>query len=218
MSLQNPQFAKVLRELIRFKASTTIIPIKAENWEELIWATLVFMFGEEKVIWNPQSHEKSVDIKAKIDGDFLKISAKAGKITKAFLTISSYRLTTFDTLKDQLSFIKKQHDNFDFYLICAREINKAKDYIDYCVIKIDSKRLAPNWLLAEDNWQQVKTGYELKQNFDFDAKIVFKMSNQLWYKIPIKYFSAQEIMVKVRIPFEYLGKGLVWFLEKKVKK
>ena len=74
MKFDDQRFSRILRDLIRFKAGTSKVPIRAENWDELIWATLVFMFGEEKVDWDPQAHEKSVDIK--VDG-------VAGKITKA---------------------------------------------------------------------------------------------------------------------------------------
>lgn len=213
MKLDYQKFSKIIQELIRFKSGSTKVPIRAESWEELIWATLVFMFGEKKVRWDPQSHEKSVDIKAQINGETLKISAKAGEIKRDILAISSYRLTTFDRLEEQLEFIKNQHENFNFYLICAREINEEN--ITYYVIRATPDRLAPSWLIDKDNWIKRKSGYELKNNFDFRAKIVFKMSNQLWYSIPIDYFSPKEKLVKVSVPQASLGKGLVEFLRSK---
>jgi len=213
MKFDQVKFARIVKELIKFKSGSTKVPIRAESWEELIWATLVFMFGEDKVEWNPQSHEKSVDIKAQINGKVLKISAKAGEIKKGEIAVSSYRLTTFNKLNEQLEFIKNQHRNFDFYLICAREINFKS--ITYRVFKTEPKRLAPEWLTDKNNWQRTKSGYGLKDGFSFQAQIVFKMSNQLWYQIPIVYFKPQEKLATVSIPRELLGKGLIEFLKSK---
>lgn len=207
------KFSDIIRELIKFKSGVTKLPIVAGSWEELIWATLVFLFGDEKVEWDPQSHEKSVDIKVNINGDILKISAKGGKVKNGVITISSYRLTTFNTLNEKLKFIKKQHDNFDFYLICLREIDKKN--ITYYVIKTSPKRLSPKWLVNQNNWIETKNSYDLKDGFKFDAKIVLKMSKQLWYSIPFKYFSKKEILVKFSIPCSDLGRNLVSFLKNK---
>lgn len=207
------KFSDIIRELIKFKSGVTKLPIVAGSWEELIWATLVFLFGDEKVEWDPQSHEKSVDIKVNISGDILKISAKGGKVKNGAITMSSYRLTTFNTLNEKLKFIKKQHDNFDFYLICLREIDKKN--ITYYVIKASPKRLSPKWLVNQNNWVKTKNSYDLKNGFKFDAKIVLKMSEQLWYSIPFKYFSKKEILVKLSIPYSDLGRNLVSFLKNK---
>lgn len=207
------KFSDIIRELIKFKSGVTKLPIVAGSWEELIWATLVFLFGDEKVEWDPQSHEKSVDIKVNINGDILKISAKGGKVKNGVITISSYRLTTFNTLNEKLKFIKKQHDNFNFYLICLREIDKKN--ITYYVIKTSPKRLSPKWLVNQNNWIETKNSYDLKDGFKFDAKIVLKMSKQLWYSIPFKYFSKKEILVKLSIPCSDLGRNLVSFLKNK---
>lgn len=214
--LNDKKFSKVVGQLIKFKSGMTRVPIKDTSWEELIWAALVFMYGENKVDWNSQSHEKSVDIKAKINGKILKISAKGGTIENGSLKVSSYRLTTFSKLEDKLDFIKNQHENFDFYLICAREINKADGSMKYIVIKAPSWKLAPSGMLNAKNWKRTKTGYELKKGIGLDAKIVFKMSNQLWYAIPVGYFSSSEKIVEVSIPYRELGRGLLQFLKSKL--
>ena len=216
MNLDNKKFSNLLQRLIEFKSGITKVPIRAESWEELIWATLVFMFGEEKVNWDPQSHEKSVDIKVKLNSNILKISAKAGEIKKGMIAISSYRLTTFNKLREMLQFIKEQHNSFDFYLICVREIKR--NTITYHVIKTPSDKLAPRWLVTEDNWISTKHGHTLKDGLGFKANIVFKMSNQLWYSIPIDYFSPAEHIVNITIPLKELGKGLIEFLRNNIKK
>ena len=136
MNFDTKKFSKLIGKLIEFKSGVTKLPIKATSWEELIWAALVFMYGDGNVDWDSQSHEKSVDIKVKVNGRVSKISAKGGAIKEGLLTVSSYRLTTFNKLKDKLNFIKNQHKNFNFYLICAREINQANKTTNYIVIKI----------------------------------------------------------------------------------
>lgn len=213
MSFDDKKFSNVIEKLIEFKSGVTKIPISASSWEELIWAALIFMYGDGNVDWDSQSHEKSVDIEAKVNGDVLKISAKGGIIKDNLLTISSYRLTTFYTLKDKLSFIKNQHNNFDFYLICAREIDKTNEATNYLVIKTPATKLAPVQMFNIKNWKKTKSGYELKGGSDFDAKIVSKMSNQLWYSIPINYFSNSEKLISVSIPNKDLGLKLIDFLK-----
>lgn len=214
MKLNQNRFSKILQELIRFKAGTTRVPIRAENWEELIWAALAFMFGDENINWDPQSHEKSVDITVKMNRNTIKISAKAGEIKNNIIPISSYRLTTFNSLNEKLSFIRAQASNFDFYIICAREVKK--DNIIYYVIKASSHKLAPKWLTNKKNWIKTNGGYILKDDFEFMAKIIFKMSDQLWLYIPIKYFSKKEIISIIKIPIDSLGKGLLEYLKEHI--
>lgn len=214
MNFDEKKFSEIIKKLIEFKSGTTTIPIKNASWEELIWATLVFMYGHSNVYWNSQSHEKSVDIKVNVNDSLIKISAKGGIIKNDLLSISSYRLTTFNKLEDKLNFIRDQHQKFNFYLICAREIDEANKAVNYLVIKVPSVELAPSGMLNIKNWEETKTGYELKNGLGFKAKIVFKMSNQLWYLIPLDYFSDDEKLLKVSIPVKGLGGGLIDFLDR----
>ncbi|HEY4474472.1 MAG TPA: hypothetical protein VJC06_00925 [Candidatus Paceibacterota bacterium] len=209
MSFNSQKFSKTIGKLVEFKSGTTRVHINSTSWEELIWATLVFLYGEEKIDWDSQSHEKSVDIKANINGKVFKISAKSGSIKNGALTISSYRLTTFNNLADKLRFIKNQHENLDFYLTCSKTMQKEK--IIYTIIKIKPNKLAPDWMTKEKNWTKTKTGYQLKPGFDFKAKIVTKMSNQLWYTIPVSYVK-DGILKEVEILKKNLGKELIKFL------
>ncbi len=211
MSFNSQKFSNVIGKLVEFKSGTTRVHINSTSWEELIWAALVFLYGEEKIDWDFRSHEKSVDIKADINGKVLKISAKAGSIKGDKLTISSYRLTTFNNLTDKLKFIKNQHDNLDFYLTCSKRTQKEK--IIYTIIKIKPNKLAPEWMMKEGNWTKTKNGYELNPGFDFNAKIVAKMSNQLWYTIPISYVKG-DVLTEVEILEKNLGKELIKFLNK----
>lgn len=213
MALNTQSFSEILEELIKFRTGTTKLPIKDTSWEELIWASLVFMYGEDNVNWDSQSHKKSVDVEVKINGDSVNLSAKGGVIKKDNLSVSSYRLTTFPTLEEKLDFIKKQHKSFDFYLICAREIDKRKQLITYSILKVGSEKLAPSYMLVPKNWKKTKYGYELRQRNDFFAKIVSKMSDQLWYSIPLTYFSKDELLIRISLSSRDLGKGLIDFLK-----
>lgn len=177
------------------------------------------MYGHSNVYWNSQSHEKSVDIKVNVSDSLIQISAKGGIIKNNLLTVSSYRLTTFNKLEYKLKFIRDQHRKFNFYLICAREIDEANKAVNYLIIKVPSVKLAPSGMLNIKNWEETKTGYELKNDLGFKAKIVFKMSNQLWYLIPLDYFSNDEKLLKISIPVKGLGGGLIDFLNRsKLKK
>ncbi|MBN1383384.1 MAG: hypothetical protein JW983_00690 [Elusimicrobia bacterium] len=213
MRLDEARFVEIVSELIKFKSSTTRIPIKATSWEELICATLIFMYGADKINWDPQSHEKSIDITFKTNGDIFKVSAKAGEIKKGILTISSYRLTTFNTLNEKLNFIKKQHNSFDFYLICARAVEG--NFITYNVIKAQAKRLADAWFTDNKNWSKSSGGYILKSGLGFNANICHKMSDQLWYSIPMSYFNTDEVIAHIPVNKNDLGKGLVEFLKER---
>jgi hypothetical protein len=215
MSIDENKFSLLIKQLLKFKIGTTKIPIKDVSWEELIWATLVIMFGEEKVDWDSQSHAKSIDITVEIDGKSIKISAKSGEIKSDAINISSYRLTTFETLEGMLNFIKSQHDKFEYYLICARQ--KVNNGIKYTVFKVPASRLAPDWLINPKNWLKDDSGFKLRNGFDFKAKIVKKMSNQLWYNIPVRYFKPNEQILDISIPNNELGKGLIEFLENYAK-
>jgi len=217
MGINWTRFSSLLEKLLEFKTSTTKVPIKDISWEELIWATLAFLFNEQNVEWDPQSHSKSVDIVARVDRQDVRISAKAGILERDIINISSYRLTTFSTINDMLNFIAEQHANFDYYLICARE--EMSDGMRYSVFKISSSRLAPPWLVTPANWVETTSGYQLKDGFGFKAKIVLKMSNQLWYTIPKSYFTAEEgILSDFFIPYDELGRGMIKFLEENFSK
>ncbi|GIW68164.1 MAG: hypothetical protein KatS3mg099_112 [Candidatus Parcubacteria bacterium] len=214
MQIHHQRVAEVLQELIAFKSGTTRVPIKSDSWEEIIWATFAFLEGEHKVHWDPQSHEQSVDIVVELEKRVIKISAKSGVIKRgAFLTISSYRLTTFSSLRDKLAFIRHQHMSFDYYLICARE--DKREVVRYSLFQVAAERLAPSWLLQPAHWKKASSGYVLKDGFGFKAKIVFKMSNQLWYTIPLTYFSQDESVGDVEIPREAMGRGLLQYLHEK---
>jgi len=216
MAIDWNQFLSLLKKLFLYKSSTTKVPIKNTSWEEIIWAALAFLYDEKNIEWDPQSHDKSADIIARLDDEDIRISAKAGKIKNERINISSYRLTTFTSLNSMLYFISRQHSLFNYYLICARE--EMTDGMKYSVYRVSSARLAPRWFLSHRNWERTQKFYRLKKGLNFEAKIVFKMSNQLWYTIPKNYFISAEIVLSdLFIPYNEMGRGMIRFLKDNIR-
>ncbi len=56
-------------------------------------------------------------------------------------------------------------------------------------------------------------GYELCEGHPLSARIVYSMSSQLWYSIPLDYFTDEERILTIEMPIDSLGRGLVSFLE-----
>ena len=208
------RFKELATKLIEFKAKISRMPIRAENWEEVIYAVLLYM--EYEVTWEPTSHTKGVDLEIKINGEILKISAKGGKITdNQELTLSSYRLTRFGTLPKMLEFLNKNATELDVYLICARE--EKQDSVKYHIFRILPKALVPEKVLNPNNWEESDQGWKLKADVGFEASIVKKLSNQLWYSIPLN-FSHLERLTIVKISRKDIGSTLVKILESLDKK
>jgi len=184
------RFKGLTKKLIEFKAKLSKVPIRAESWEEIIYAVLLYM--EYEVNWEVTSHAKGVDLEAKIDGKTLKISAKGGKIIdKHWPSLSSYRLTRFGFLGNMLKFLCENAEEIDAYLICAREEDRKA--VRYCIFKLAQKSLAPQEMLNPINWEEDSQAWKLRANVGFEAKIVKKMSNQLWYSIPLDFSGLEEL-------------------------
>jgi hypothetical protein len=165
---------------------------------------------EYEVSWEPTSHAKGVDLEIKINGEILKISAKGGKVTNnQELTLSSYRLTRFGTLPKMLEFLNKNAIELDVYLICARE--EEQDSVKYHIFRILPNALVPEKALNPNNWEENDQGWKLKADVGFEASIVKKMSNQLWYSIPLN-FSHLERLTIVKISKKDIGSTLVEIL------
>jgi hypothetical protein len=173
------KFKFFLKKVIEFKSKTSFIYVNADNWEESIYFALKKM-GEEPD-WKLGSHAKGRDVKT------LKfaISAKSGSIKNDYLTISSYRLTRFETIKEMTNFIKDEI-NYDFYLCCVRSEFKDGSR-EYGIYKINSTVFKPN----SKDWTEYKSktgkkaGWECSLKNGVNAKIVINMSNQLWIDIPV---------------------------------
>ena len=117
-----------------------------------------------------------------------------------------------------LDFIREQHTKqIDVYLVCARqEVDKG---VRYVVFKIKPNNLAPEPLLMGSNWTKTKDGFVLRDDIvkkvGFSCRIVSKMSNQLWYDIPVHALFLQQV-VDIVIPEADLGQGLLHCLKELV--
>jgi len=202
------RFRELATKLIEFKAKISKMPIRAETWEEVIYAVLLYM--EYEVTWEPTSHAKGVDLEIKSNSETLKISAKGGKITDSrVLTLSSYRLTRFGTLPKMLDFLNKNATELDIYLICARE--ERQESVKYHIFRILPNVLVPEKALNPNDWEESNQGWKLKADVGFEVSIVKKMSNQLWYSIPLD-FSWLEQLTVVEITKKDIGSTLVKIL------
>lgn len=207
------RFKELVSKLIRYKTQTTSVPVRAESWEEVIYAVLLYM--EYKVVWEPTSHAKGVDIKVEINGDELGISAKGGKVVtndRNLLTISSYRLTRYGGIESMLEFLRENAEEIDIYLICAREEKGAN--VQYRVFKITAHALVPAEMLDSSNWREDNQAWVLTEGTKkgLEARIVKKMSNQLWYTISLNY-PPLETLVEVTISKKEIGVALVEVLK-----
>lgn len=217
------KFKKYITELIKFKSKTTFIPINAESWEELIYVALVCMKYGDKVEWKLGSHEKGVDIKVRFNGKVISISAKATKVKKIrgreYISVSSYRLTRYRTLDEMLNFLNEESQKLNFYLLCIRE--EKGDNLIYKVLKVAPKDIFPSSLLIPQNWEEYTGGWKTKDNlfnrYEISAKIVRKMSNQLWITVPLTLTSL-EWLAFVEVPKEELGIMLFEWINKSQKK
>lgn len=208
------RFKDLATKLIEFKAKMSMAPIRAESWEEVIYAVLLYM--EHKVTWDPTSHAKGIDLEVKINGDTLKISAKGGKIiSNEYLTLSSYRLTRFGKLQNMLEFLKKNAAEIDVYLICARE--EKQRGIEYHIFRILPGSLVPDEMLDTNNWTENTQGWNLKAEVGFGATIAKKMSNQLWYSIPLKSKCLKRLTT-VKVSKKDIGSTLMGILASLDKK
>jgi hypothetical protein len=149
-----PEFAARTKKLIAYISAATRTPINSELWEEVIFHALRSMgekYKGESPKWISGSHAAGADIWT----DKFGISAKGGTLKKETVKISSYRLTSYDTLEEMIAFIDGPGKNFDFYLCCAKKKDTATERT-YNV-----------------NEQGVIVG------------IHRKMSNQLWIELPL---------------------------------
>jgi len=90
-----------------------------------------------------------------------------------------------------LKFLCENAEEIDIYLICAREEDRKA--VRYCILKLAPESLAPQEMLNPINWEEDSQAWKLRANVGFEAKIVKKMSNQLWYSIPLDFPGLEEL-------------------------
>lgn len=198
------RFSELTKKLIDFNVRLSKVPVSGSIWEEVLAA--VFGYMKYPVAWGASSHAKGVDIVVKVAGKDINISAKGGKISRDTLSLSSYRLTRFGFLGDMLKFLGENSKDIGVYFICARKETKAA--VQYHVFKMDSAALVPEAMMNPINWEESAQKWELRSNVGFQASITKKMSNQLWYQIPLT-LPLLETLFSLEIPNAEVGSGMM---------
>lgn len=192
-------FGDRVKELLEFASKSTSARVNAERWEEIIFYVLKGMgkkYKGEYPKWEMGSHSPGADIWI----DDLAISAKAGSVKNDILTLSSYRLTRFVTLRDMKNFIDEDEKRFDVYLCCAQSDDVKGNRI-YQVFVVPS-----NIFQADDaEWTESNSSWHGTGLNGVVVDIHKKMSNQLWIKIPLKLCT---LIKEVSIPKKSLGTAL----------
>lgn len=113
------------------------------------------------------------------------VSSKSAKLEDNNFKISSYRLTTCETIEDFIYEIKKRDKSFTKYLVCLTEVIEKKHIVRWGFID-KSKTDISN---VEWNYVYGKSGRKSKlQSNDEKFNIHFSMSNQLWINLTIDDF------------------------------
>lgn len=163
-------------------SKNTRTPINSDRWEEVIYVVLKYMNFNPR--WNLGSHQPGADIWIK---EF-SISAKSGNLSNGVLSISSYRLTRFENLKQMIAFIDNDSEkNYDIHLCCARIDNEYQRV--YKVFVLEN-----NIFKAKDlTWGEMQgvrtsgiTGWRGVHQNGVVVEIRKKMSNQLWINYPLR--------------------------------
>jgi hypothetical protein len=206
-----PGFAARTKKLIAYISAATRTPINSELWEEVIFHALRSMgekYKGESPKWISGSHAAGADIWT----DKFGISAKGGTLKKETVKISSYRLTSHDTLEEMIAFIDGPGKNFDFYLCCAKKKDTATERT-YNVLLVPADVFAAKEL----KWHETFSKKDGKQNgwkgVNEQGVIVGihrKMSNQLWIELPL---SMCQSLAQITIPKAELGKSLEAILD-----
>jgi len=199
-------FSIKAKKLLDFASRSTIAPVNAGRWEEIVFHVLKSMGqkykgGDPK--WEVGSHAPGADLWT----DLFAISAKAGGIQKNTLSLSSYRLTRFSDLEAMKAFIDGSGKNFDIYLCCAR-IDYTDGSRDYKIFVVPAdiftaKKLKWTEQLSLKN--NKVSGWRGLSSNNIEVKIQKNMSNQLWINIPLELCSK---IGEIHIPKKILGIAL----------
>jgi hypothetical protein len=115
------------------------------------------------------------------------VSSKSAKLEGNDFKISSYRLTTCETIEDFIYEIKKRDESFTKYLVCLTEVLENKHIVRWGFI--DKSKTDISGL--EWKYKYGKTGRESALvTLDGKYQIKFSMSNQLWINLTIDDFDT----------------------------
>ena len=135
-------------------------------------------------LWESGSHKSGRD--QEILGE--SVSSKSSRLEDNYnFKISSYRLTTCETIEDFINEIEKRDKSFTKYLVCLTKVLDDKHIVRWGFID-KSKTDISN---VEWNYVYGKSGRKSSlQSSDGKFKIQFSMSSQLWIKLTLDDFDT----------------------------
>jgi len=189
-------FKLYLEKVLGFFGGISVFPIKAEMFEQYIWGTLAVCYGEDKVVWRPGSHQRTVDVIIKTSAKEIRLAIKSGEYKSGYVTMSSYRLTSAvvennptATLRNMLNTISSEYDKVDYMILSVRtEENDVRRYQVYLIpptLFKDPRFFDPNnWVIeSKGSFWNFRLKPNIAKMLGINARIVGSMSYQLWYDI-----------------------------------
>lgn len=175
------EIAAAVEKRVKLHHGLYSLPLIGEQWEE----TLVNALEEcgIKSHWDSGSHKVGEDIGTK---EFGRISCKSGKLKTRkqgdragveTVSISGSRTTKYKTLKDKISHLSGNHDDFYFILSKYTEDLNSNDY-RYWMAVFPSKLIKPN----KFKWKKKGKNY-VAEGRGITQSINSSMSGQLWTNI-----------------------------------
>lgn len=170
-------------------------PVKDITAENIL--VKFFEGNNYKVLWEQGSHRQGSDVFI-IDDKSYGYSVKSAKQPKngQWLKISSYRTGKYDKLEDKKTVIRKIEEETQGYVIFARTEQKEKEnnIVNYYVYLIDPKVLE----IDSFNIESSKDGnYEGTNQYNVKIFIKKKMSDQVWYSIPMSLIEEGVLIEKI---------------------
>ena len=166
--------------IINYHQMFPLLPLKDLYWENILNNSLIEIGF--KTEWEPGSHKVGADVEIIGGVKNGRISCKGGsltdKSTRPSISISSFRTTKFKTLDEKLSYFDEGHEDVVFSLASVKPLKKDNFTLKYILsIFFPLKFSSMNWHKNGDDWSGEDGIYK--------AWIAYKMSEQLWYKVPL---------------------------------
>lgn len=134
-------------------------------------------------LWESGSHRPGKD--QEVNGE--SVSSKSSKLVRNKFGISSYRLTTCETVEDFINEIKKRDESFSKYLVCLTEEFKNKHVVRWGFVdKLKTDISGLEW-----KYKYGKSGRKSALvTLNGKYQIKFSMSNQLWINLTFDDFET----------------------------
>ena len=178
--VSNELFDSIEKNIIKYHEMFPLLPLKDLYWESILNKSLIEL--GHKTEWEPGSHKVGADVEIIGGVKSGRISCKGGsltdKSTRPSIHISSYRTTRFKTLDEKLSYFDEGHEDVVFSLASVKPLKSDNFTLKYILsIFFPLKFSSMSWHKNGNDW--------FGEDGIYKAKITHKMSDQLWYKVPL---------------------------------